>query len=522
MSDYDDKYGPYPMRVQVLPGSAAEQHHYRVAARFSDEPIQREALAPGVTASPRDDLVFRGGKVVPQMGFQNIYLGRSSDFAPGDVESIDDAITRVVRDEQLQNIIAQYFPGETLSYDIATSVILEEARPNQMDESDVQNKIIDLFDRGLILPTDHDRTCFNLLLPPETVLTLDGASSGNGLGGYHGSVHFFRGGQRRTLYYSANVYSENRAGLRNGIPFFGDPWKNVTCTLYHELIEFQTDPDVGDAIRQQDNRFIGFNSNRGAEIGDQPISANSLDKVFKEVMTLPGPRATPVQFMYSNVVHGAEGPDEKQPENLEINGPAILGEIGAADERDRYTFNVTTSGSYAIATSGTTDTFLTLFGPNSETTLVAADDDSGPGTLSLLVQDLVAGQYVVQVRHFSAASTGEYGVSAMSNNNPGPEELQVDGPEVLGDIGRPAESDLYTFRVATAGEHIIETSGSIDTFLTLFGPNSDTNRIAEDDDSGPSTLSRIRGFLAVGTYFARVGHFSPTKTGAYGVRVQRA
>jgi hypothetical protein len=96
-----------------------------------------------------------------------------------------------------------------------------------------------------------------------------------GLGGYHGSVHFFRGGQRRTVYYSANVYSAVRAGGRNGIPFFRDPWKNVVCTLYHELIEFQTDPDVGDAIRQQDRRFIGFNSNSGQEIGDQPISANS-------------------------------------------------------------------------------------------------------------------------------------------------------------------------------------------------------------------------------------------------------
>ena len=418
MSEYDDKYGPYPMRIQVLPGSEAEHHYYRSAARHSDESIEREALAPGVTASPQDDLVFRGGKAVPQMGFQNVYLGRSSDFAPGDVESIDDAITRVMRDEQLKNIIQQYFPGKTLSYDIAESVILEEARPNEMEEVDVQNKIVDLFDRNLILATDQDRTCFNLILPPETILKLDGSSSLSGLGGYHGSVHFFRGGQSRTLYYSANVYSAIRAGRRNGIPFFNDPWKNVVCTLYHELIEFQTDADVGDAIRQNDRRFIGWNSNRGQEIGDQPISANSLDRVFKEVLTLPGPRATPVQFMYSNAVHGAAGPDEKPPQELQINGPEIQGEISAADERDRYRFRVTTAGTYAIETSGTTDTFLSLFGPDSETRLIAEDDDSGPGTLSLLVQDLAVGQYFVRVRHFSPARTGPYGISVRSNNNP--------------------------------------------------------------------------------------------------------
>jgi len=417
MSDYNDKHGPYPMRIQVLPGSEAEYHHYQAAARYSGESIEREALAPGVTASPQDDLVFRGGKILPQMGFQNIYLGRSNDFAPGDVESIDDAITRVMHDGQLKDIVQQYFPGKTLSYDVAQSVILDEARPNEMGEPEVQAKIIELFDRGLILATDHDRTCFNLVLPPDTILKLDNSSSLRGLGGYHGSVHFDRDGQSRTLYYSANVYSEIRAGRRNGIPFFNKPWKNVVCTLYHELIEFQTDPDVGDAIRQQDRRFIGFNSNRGQEIGDQPISANSLDKVFKEVLTNPGPLATPVQIMFSNRVHGAEGPDEKPPQELEINDAVVQGEISAADERDRYTFRVTTAGTYAIETSGMTDTFLSLFGPDSETTLVATDDDSGPGTLSLLVKDLVVGQYFVRIRHFSPASTGPYGVSVRSKSN---------------------------------------------------------------------------------------------------------
>ena len=414
MAEFDDNNFTLPMRIQVAPGSEAEYRHYRAAARRSGESMEREALAPGVSASPKDDLVFRGGKTLPQLGFQNIYLGRAGDFAPGDVESIDDAITRVMRDEQLKNIIQQYFTGKKLEYDIAPSVILDENRRNEMDEPDVQNKIIDLFDRNLILATDHDRTIFNLVLPPDTILKLDGSTSERGLGGYHGSVHFSRGGQTRTLYYSANVYSAVRSGKRNGIPFFSTPWKNVVCTLYHELIESQTDPDVGDAIRENDRSFIGFNSNRGMEIGDQPIAANSLDRVFKEVLTLPGPRPTPVQFIYSNAVHGAEGPAEKPPEELVINGPAVQGEISAGGARDRYTLRVATAGTHSIETTGNTDTFVSLFGPNSETRLIAEDDDSGPGNLSLLVQNLGAGQYFVRVRHFSSSSTGPYGISVRS------------------------------------------------------------------------------------------------------------
>jgi hypothetical protein len=45
---------------------------------------------------------------------------------------------------------------------------------------------------------------------------------------------------------------------------------------------------------------------------------------------------------------------------------------------------------------------------------VAEDDDSGPGTLSLLMLDLTIGQYVVKVRHFSPARTGLYGISVRS------------------------------------------------------------------------------------------------------------
>ena len=411
MSELEDKMGPYPMRVQVAPGSEAEYRHYRAAARRRGHGLDHEALAAGVSASPKDDLVFRGGKTLPQMGFQNIYLGRHSDFAPGDVESIDDAITRLVRNEQIKAIMQQYFPGKQITYDVAPSVILDETRRNEMDEPDVQNKIIDLFDKNLILPTDHDRTCFNLILAPDTILKLDGSSSQAGLGGYHGSVHFSRNGKSHTLYYSANVYSAIRSGRRNGIPFFSAPFKNVVCTLYHELMETQTDPDVNDAIQQNDRRFIGFNSNRGQEIGDQPLSANTLDRVFKEVMTMPGPKPTPMQFIFSNKVHGAEGPDEKPPTELVVNGPALQGAISIGGERDRYTFKVATAGTHVIATTGTTDTFVSLFGPNSETKLIAEDDDSGPGTLSLLSQNLAVGQYVVRVRHFNPASTGPYGIS---------------------------------------------------------------------------------------------------------------
>ena len=329
----------------------------------------------------------------------------------------------------------------------------------------------------------------------------------------------------RTLYYSANVYSEARAGFRNGIPFFNDPWKNIVCTLYHELIEFQTDPDVAEANRQNDRRFLGWTSDNRHEIGDQPMAANRMDKVFVEVMTNPGPKATPVQLMYSNLVHGAEMPDEMSdniPSNeLEIDGPGVQGEIGEADERDRYSFSVTAPGTYAIETSGPTDTFMSLFGPDNDTTLIEEDDDDGLGRLSLVKRVLVAGKYFVKVRHWSDRSTGPYGISVKSVNVSGPAQLQVDGPEIQGDIGEEEESDFYSFNVTASGDHTIETSGSKDTVLTLLGPNSDTNLIAENDDHAGTLQSNIQRSLAAGVYFVRVRLFSSTAKGGYGVKVRR-
>jgi len=52
-------------------------------------------------------------------------------------------------------------------------------------------------------------------------------------------------------------------------------------------------------------------SRDGSECGDQPIAENAISTVFKEILATSGSSRVPVQFMYSNAVHGAEGPIKK-------------------------------------------------------------------------------------------------------------------------------------------------------------------------------------------------------------------
>ncbi len=303
-----------PMRIQVRPGSPAENKYYAGAnagskARTSAK-TSRAAIATGIDPAPMKDLLFHGGKVISQMEFQNIYLGGATSWRESTISAIDTSILKAMRDRRLNNVMKQYFPSRTLICDMRASFILDEIKPRTLDEIDIQNHVFAAYDSSLIAKRDIDTTIFNFILPSGTTLRLDGSTSLNGLGGYHGSVRRMRNGKMIRLYYSANVHSEILPnGTENGINVFNRPWKNIVGTLYHEINEFRTDPDVNDAITQNNNDFLGWTSRDGEEVGDQPIfAASNLNLVFKEVLTSNGGGRVPVQFMYSNAVHGAEGP----------------------------------------------------------------------------------------------------------------------------------------------------------------------------------------------------------------------
>lgn len=88
-----------------------------------------------------------------------------------------------------------------------------------------------------------------------------------------------------------------------------------------------------------------------------------------------------------------------------------------------------------------------------------------------------------------------------------------------GSISKAGEEDLYVFQVQSAGRYLIETAGNTDLFMTLFGPNSTTQKLAEDDDSGAGTNPQITANLQPGKYYARVRHYNPSRTGSYEIRV---
>jgi len=101
-------------------------------------------------------------------------------------------------------------------------------------------------------------------------------------------------------------------------------------------------------------------------------------------------------------------------------------------------------------------------------------------------------------------------------------EIILDGAAINASIGEFGEIDTYTLQVTEARRYHIETSGTTDVLISLFGPNDEGRFIAQDDDSGSRLNARIILPLTPGTYTVRVRHFSKRRTGDYQIYARSA
>jgi hypothetical protein len=230
-------------------------------------PLFAEAIAG-------ENLEFFGGKTLPRLEWSHVYLG---NWSADDRKSLDSAVPAALGDARLNHVIEQYFPGQRVES------VFAGAQNGPMPSALMDKAAVEQIVGTLAL-----ESLAALLLPRGVVLSDGDVTSEHGLGGYHGSVDGH--------YYAVSVYSEGT----NGIVAFDAPWKNVCATLYHELQEARTDPDVEDAIRTGDSKYLGWYSPHGGEIGDIPIATSPLHEVMREVPLADGSGTVPVQLMWSN------------------------------------------------------------------------------------------------------------------------------------------------------------------------------------------------------------------------------
>jgi len=187
---------------------------------------------------------------------------------------------------------------------------------------------------------------------------------------------------------------------------------------------------------------------------------------------------------------------------------------------DLYQFTLTSSQTLSVAMNSTVfDTYLRVLDGSGNT--LAADDDSGGGTNSLLQRAFAAGTYRIEATSYSSGIGGAYTLALRAVTS---QTLPISvGQTLSGSLtassGRSVGcsgcfADLYQFSVTSSQTlSIVLTSSAFDAFLRVL--DSSGSSVATDDDSGGGSNARINRTFAAGTYRIEATSYNSGSTGAY-------
>jgi hypothetical protein len=195
-------------------------------------------------------------------------------------------------------------------------------------------------------------------------------------------------------------------------------------------------------------------------------------------------------------------------------GTAVPGHLSEGEEQ-WFSVRATEAGFVVVETTGITDTYLEAY--DADRNLIDENDDGGEDNNARLEIFAEAGKnYLFKLRGYDEEEGGPYSIRASFEAISGERELRP-GTWVSGNLGG-GENHLYSFRPATAGAVVVETSGDLDTILRAY--EASQGYIASDDDSGEDYNARLEVFVEAGKqYLFRVGSYYGGRTGGpYSVR----
>ncbi len=199
------------------------------------------------------------------------------------------------------------------------------------------------------------------------------------------------------------------------------------------------------------------------------------------------------------------------------------GTIDPGNDTDWFRFEVSARGAVVMESSGDLDTLGTLF--DARGNRVVQDDDGGERLNFRIERTLEAGTYYVRVHSYQRA-TGGYtlhlrttsgggggGGGGDDHGNSRSTATPVALPSTTaGTIDLGNDTDYFRFAVSARGAVVMESSGDLDTYGTLFDASG--NRMVQDDDGAGYPNFRIERTLDAGTYYVRV-HSAGRTTGPY-------
>ncbi|MDR1970736.1 MAG: DVUA0089 family protein [Treponema sp.] len=195
-------------------------------------------------------------------------------------------------------------------------------------------------------------------------------------------------------------------------------------------------------------------------------------------------------------------------------GTAQSANIAPAGDTDWYRVTIPSGGREFVAyTEGGIDTKLYLH--DSRGTLLAEDDDNGPGSNACIQMVLNPGTVYLRVEHYAASGVGQYVLNTAMQDAVPPDRFENDDTQdTAKDIQagstqnrtftNAADVDWARLRITRAGYYEIRTtvSESLDSSLHLL--DRDGNSIIDNDSGGDGEDDSIVIWLNPETYFIRI------------------
>ncbi|MBN2628571.1 MAG: PPC domain-containing protein [Spirochaetales bacterium] len=177
-----------------------------------------------------------------------------------------------------------------------------------------------------------------------------------------------------------------------------------------------------------------------------------------------------------------------------------------------------------IFTTGDTDTYMTVYGPDDPELYYDESDDYRDNNAGMVLTLEEPGTYWVVVSGYSGDISGYYNLDSRIEavgfadsyepNNNWDQATAVDWTGEQEHAFGPGDvMDVFTFTLTESRNVVLYTESQLDTYMDLYDEAG--NYITSDDDGGKDSNARLEVYLNPGTYYAEVSPYDNETMGSY-------
>ncbi len=253
------------------------------------------------------------------------------------------------------------------------------------------------------------------------------------------------------------------------------------------------------------------------------------------------PATDSLQALLTVTGASGQGGDQYEPDGRERPQALPIGELVSGHtfmpEGDEDWFLLQFEGLEGVAvvevhTTGPTDTYITVYGPDDPWSMVVENDDYDDHNARVNFTAAGGQHYWLMVRGYDETITGPYGIMATleqygedpfepDNRMDDATPLELDREWVSTMLMPSGDEDWFSLDIPRSGQGMtvlgVETEGGLDTWIDLFDSSGD--QLAEDDDGSGNANALLRYTIEEsGRYYVKVRHFDDSGTGPYDIR----